>query len=166
VATNGHLAIPVAPQASKLVLPAAPQKYTCADRRKNLKSLERTTRKVVFRPTRWLAPGFVTFPYKDLSVLYHRGSTRATNARSPQCCEIQIFGGSIRIPKGVTRCNYLPKIFCCKALGAASVRGIMDADPTRCALSTCMDSLPGQPQKRLCSSASACPPRDSRPGRW
>lgn len=55
-----------------------------------LRILERTTRKAVFRPTRWLVPGFVTFPYEDLSVLYHRRSVSDNCCPLPRC-EIQIF---------------------------------------------------------------------------
>src|SRR5258708_31877495 len=111
VATNGHLAIPVAPQASKLVLPAASAKIRVRRPTSKLRILERTARKAVFRPTRWLAPGFVTFPYEDLSVLYHPRSGSDNPCPLPRC-EIQIFfGGSIRIPEALPRRNRLMKIF-------------------------------------------------------
>src|SRR5258708_21333395 len=90
VATNGHLAIPVAPQASKLVPPAAPAKTRVRRPTSKLRILERTTRKAVFRPARWLAPGFVTFPYEDLSALYPRRSGSDNPCPLPRC-EIQIF---------------------------------------------------------------------------
>ena len=111
VATNGHLAIPAAPQASKLVLPAAPARTRVRRPTSKLRILERTTRKAVFRPARWLAPGFVTFPYKDLSALYHRRNASDNPCPHTALRDPDFFGGSIRITEAIPLRNRLLKIF-------------------------------------------------------